>query len=693
MRSRKLALATVVCGVGTALFGAAAGAGAAGTTSVNPVAGHSYRHGLVPTIATARALPASATDLNFGGGIGGVGVTTGLPRVYLVFWGTQWGTQGTNGAGNATFSGDPQGVAPDMQAFFKGIGSGGETWSGVMTQYCEGVATGSQSCSAGSSHVGYPSGGALAGIWEDTSAASPAASTGHQIAQEAVAAAVHFGINTTALNRSVQYVIVSPTGTDPDSYLQNNFCAWHDYTADGSLDGGGGVATPWNTPIAFTNMPYVPDAGANCGAGFVNTGNNLDGVTIVEGHEYAETVTDQFPRGGWTDSGGAENGDKCAWVKTGQGAAQNISLTTGSFAVQSTWANDFNGGAGGCEVSHPIVSGNLITVTNPGTQSSFTGKSVSLQIHATDSASGQTLTYAAAGLPAGLGIGSASGLISGTPTTTGTSHVTVTVSDTTGAAGVASFTWSVEPVGVTVLPPGSQSTVVNTTVSLQMHATDSNSGQTLTWSAAGLPAGLSINSSSGLISGTATTVANYTATVTATDGLGTSGHVSFSWAVTLKPACTPTQLLGNPGFETGSAAPWVASKASLISNNSGGAHSGSYFARLGGAGAAHSDTLSQTVSITAGCHTDALTYWLRISSFEFSLLPVDTLKVEATVNGTTTVLATYSNKSGNGNYQQYTLNVAKFAGQNVKISFVAKAVNKSGFTIFAIDDTALNEAL
>jgi serine protease len=101
-------------------------------------------------------------------------------------------------------------------------------------------------------------------------------------------------------------------------------------------------------------MPYLPDAGASCGQGFVNSPGALDGVTIVGGHEYAETITDQNPAGGWTDASGAENGDKCAWISSGQGASQNITLGTGKFAVQSTWANDGNGGQGACEVSHPI---------------------------------------------------------------------------------------------------------------------------------------------------------------------------------------------------------------------------------------------------------------------------------------------------------------------------------------------------
>jgi hypothetical protein len=88
-------------------------------------------------------------------------------------------------------------------------------------------------------------------------------------------------------------------------------------------------------------------------------------------------------------------------------------------------------------------TGNTVTVTNPGTQTSTVGTAVSLQITATDSAPGQTLTYSATGLPAGLSINSATGLISGTPTTTGTSTVTVTATDTTGASGSATFSWRV----------------------------------------------------------------------------------------------------------------------------------------------------------------------------------------------------------------------------------------------------------
>jgi O-glycosyl hydrolase len=88
-------------------------------------------------------------------------------------------------------------------------------------------------------------------------------------------------------------------------------------------------------------------------------------------------------------------------------------------------------------------TGNTVTVTNPGNQSSTVGTAASLQVSASDSAAGQTLTYGASDLPTGLSINSATGAISGTATTAGTYAVTVTATDSTGASGSATFTWTV----------------------------------------------------------------------------------------------------------------------------------------------------------------------------------------------------------------------------------------------------------
>jgi O-glycosyl hydrolase len=181
------------------------------------------------------------------------------------------------------------------------------------------------------------------------------------------------------------------------------------------------------------------------------------------------------------------------------------------------------------------TTGNTVTVTNPGTQTSAAGNAASLQVQASDSAAGQTLTYSATGLPAGLSISSATGLISGTPTTASTNTVTVTATDGTGASGSATFTWTITGTStgntVTVTNPGAQAGTVGAAVSVQIKASDSAAGQTLTYSASGLPAGLSISSTTGLISGTPTTAGSSSVTVTATDGTGAKGSASFTWTI------------------------------------------------------------------------------------------------------------------------------------------------------------------
>ncbi|MER7756633.1 M4 family metallopeptidase, partial [Kitasatospora sp. NPDC097643] len=113
------------------------------------------------------------------------------------------------------------------------------------------------------------------------------------------------------------------------------------------------------------------------------------------------------------------------------------------------------------------------------------------------------------------------------------------------------------PGTVTVTNPGNQSTTVGGSVNLAIKATGGTAP--LSYSATGLPAGLAINSSTGVITGTATTAGTSNVTVTVKDSAGKSGSTSFSWTVsTTGGNCTPAQLLGNQGFETGSAAPWTA---------------------------------------------------------------------------------------------------------------------------------------
>lgn len=315
-------------------------------------------YGAVSVPVASPADPVTSQQVVYQAGSAGAGVATSSPRVYLVFWGTQWGTASTDAAGRTTFSGDPAGVAPVLQGFFAGLGTAGEDWSGVVTQYCKGVAPGAQTCPPYAAHVAYPTGGVLSGTWEDSSAGAPANATAHALAAEAIDAAVHFGSTTPASNDGAQYLIVSPTGVTPDGFQQAGFCAWHDDTADSNLDGGGAVAADF--AVAFANIPYVPDAGNTCGKNFVNSGATglLDGVSIVAGSEYADMLTNGVPSSGWLDRTAKGVADKCAWIphEVIQGGARNLSLATGAFAVPSLFSDDFAPGNGVCEVSHPTVA-------------------------------------------------------------------------------------------------------------------------------------------------------------------------------------------------------------------------------------------------------------------------------------------------------------------------------------------------
>src|SRR5262249_47362767 len=155
----------------------------------------------------------------------------------------------------------------------------------------------------------------------------------------------------------------------------------------------------------------------------------------------------------------------------------------------------------------------------------------SLAVDASDAASG-TLIFSALGLPAGIFIDPSSGVISGTVTVgdAGWYDVTIFVNDGT-YSGSETFEWYLGST-VSITDPGAQINTVGDTVNLQIEANDANSG-TLTYFATGLPTGLSIDTSSGLISGTinsgATAIGSFVTTITVDDGTST-GLLPKKWS-------------------------------------------------------------------------------------------------------------------------------------------------------------------
>ena len=264
--------------------------------------------------------------------------------------------------------------------------------------------------------------------------------------------------------------------------------------------------------------------------------------------------------------------------------------------------------------------------------------------------------------------------------------------------GIAGFTSGSSTGGdtVTVTSPGSQSTTAGSSVSLQISASDSASGQTLTYSATGLPAGLSI-SGSGLISGAPTTAGTSNVTVTAKDSTGASGSASFTWTVTTSGGggggCSAAQLLGNPGFETGAISPWTASSGVLNNDTTDEpAHSGSWDAWLDGYGTTHTDTLSQKITIPTGCTTANFSFWLHIDTSETTRSTAyDTLQVQVLNSSGTVVatLATFSNLNAATGYTQHSYSLAPYVGQTITLKFTGKE-DTSLQTSFVDDDNAVN---
>jgi hypothetical protein len=189
-----------------------------------------------------------------------------------------------------------------------------------------------------------------------------------------------------------------------------------------------------------------------------------------------------------------------------------------------------------------------VALTAPGDQTNTEGDNVSLQLQGM--ASSGSLTYSASGLPAGLSLNSTTGLITGSivPGDAANGPYTVDVSATNGVVSTSqTFTWTVNPV-VNLTAPADQNNNEGDSVSLQMTATDSLNN-TLTYSAVGLPSGLSINSTTGLITGTIASGdasgGPFSTTVTASDGTYSS-TATFNWNVTDKTALTMTA----PGTQT-----------------------------------------------------------------------------------------------------------------------------------------------
>jgi hypothetical protein len=219
------------------------------------------------------------------------------PKIYLIFWGYQ------------TY-GDPDGVATLEKTYVKHMG--GSSHNNIYTQYYEKV--GSKTI-----YIKNPK-KQFGGAWFDQTDSVPTNPSDAQVAAESLAGVAHFGYDANG-----SYVVLTPHGHSTPGF-GTQFCAYHsDAYSGGKL-------------VSYTNMPYQPDAGGSCGANIITPPSDESGVdegmTIVEGHEEGESVTDPNPGTGWYNGQYGEIGDICAWQDI-----QNDPFGNDSFTEQPMWSN------------------------------------------------------------------------------------------------------------------------------------------------------------------------------------------------------------------------------------------------------------------------------------------------------------------------------------------------------------------
>ncbi len=183
----------------------------------------------------------------------------------------------------------------------------------------------------------------------------------------------------------------------------------------------------------------------------------------------------------------------------------------------------------------------------------------------------------------------------------------------------------------------------------------------------------------------------YTVTLTVTDNGGAQNAHSAPVTVS-SGGGGGSQVLGNTGFENGTAtAPWTLSSGVINNSSSEPPHAGSWDAWMDGYGRTHTDTSAQTVAIPSGHTSATLQYYLHIDTAETTTTTAyDTLKVQVTNTSGTVLatLATWSNLNHANGYVVHTANMTPYIGQTVVVKFTGTE-DVSLQTSFVLDDVTL----
>jgi hypothetical protein len=289
--------------------------------------------------------------------------------------------------------------------------------------------------------------------------------------------------------------------------------------------------------------------------------------TATIGSAYSQTLVAAGGTGSYTYSVTAGSLPPGLTLNMTTGVLSGTPTATGTTAFSIT-ATDGNGATASRAYTFTV---NPALALNPASLANGTvGAAYSQTVVASGGNGSVTYSVTVGASPAGLALNATTGVLSGTPTTAGTGSFTITATDSGGATVARVYTVTVYAaivINPAIVPGGTVGTPYSQTIT----ATGGNGTFTYSVSSGNLPAGLALNASTGLISGTPTTAGTSTFTVTTTDSAGVTGARSYTVAMvavtlTLESTTLGNGVVGSPYTQSiavsGGVAPYVYSIAS-----------------------------------------------------------------------------------------------------------------------------------
>jgi hypothetical protein len=457
-----------------------------------------------------------------------------------------------------------------------------------------------------------------------------------------------FSATVSATGGSGTYTFAVTAGSLPSGLALN--------TSSGVLSGTPTTAGTYSFTITATDSNI---SGLTGSQGYTLTVNPASTLTVSPATlanataNSAYTVTESATGGSGTYTFAVTSGSLPSWLSlnasTGVLSGTPTITETTSFTITATDSN-ISGLTGSQTYTLTVNAASSLTVSPAALSSATANSAYSATLSATGGSGTYTFAVTSGSLPSWLALNTSTGVLSGTPTTTGTYSFTITASDSniSGLTGSQGYTLTVNHASsLTVSPAALSSVTANSAFSVTVGATGGSGAYTFAVTAGSLPSGLALSTSSGVLSGTPTTAGTYSFTITATDSNISGLTGSQGYSLTVNPASSLT-----------------VSPATLSNATANSAYSATVSA-TGGSGA-------YAFAVTSG----SLPSWLSLNG------STGVLSGTPTTTGTSsfTITATDSNISGLTGSQSYTLTVNHASSLTVSPAALSSATANSAYS-------------